>query len=172
MSIWRHDLAANCRKSDLFSACKATVSHPGFSLLLSHRISCCFSRKGGAVGQLIATLLWRRGVTAFGCFIHPTAKISGGLHLPHAVGIVIGEDVSIGENTTIYQNVTIGRSDIREKTSPVIGAHVTIYAGAVIAGAVTIGNGAVVGSNAVVRSDVAPGETVGGVPAKVLATAR
>jgi acetyltransferase-like isoleucine patch superfamily enzyme len=44
----------------------------------------------------------------------------------------------------------------------------SIGSGAVILGGVTIGEGALVGAGAVVTHDVAPGETVAGVPARLL----
>lgn len=49
-----------------------------------------------------------------------------------------------------------------------IGDNVWIGAGAIINPGVTIGDNALIGSGAVVTRDVAPGKTVGGVPAKVL----
>lgn len=53
-----------------------------------------------------------------------------------------------------------------ERTS--IGMRASIGSGAVILGAVTIGAGAMIGAGAVVTSDVAPGATVAGVPARVI----
>jgi UDP-2-acetamido-3-amino-2,3-dideoxy-glucuronate N-acetyltransferase len=45
----------------------------------------------------------------------------------------------------------------------------TLGSGAVVLGGVTVGEGATVGAGAVVTRDVAPGEVVAGVPARVLA---
>lgn len=51
----------------------------------------------------------------------------------------------------------------------VIERRASLGSGAVILGGVRIGEGALVGAGAVVTRDVAPGETVAGVPARVLA---
>ena len=63
-------------------------------------------------------------------------------------GIVIGGEVVIGADVTIYQNVTLGRAHADEGSNPVIKDGVTLYAGAMVIGAVTIGAGAVVGAPA------------------------
>ena len=83
-------------------------------------------------------------------------------------GIVIGSEVVIGADVTIYQNVTLGRAHADEGSNPVIKDGVTLYAGAMVIGAVTIGAGAVVGANSVVRNDVAAGTTVVGAPARMV----
>jgi UDP-2-acetamido-3-amino-2,3-dideoxy-glucuronate N-acetyltransferase len=56
-----------------------------------------------------------------------------------------------------------------EMVETVIEDGVSIGSGATILGGVTVGAGAQVGAGAVVTKDVAPGETVAGVPAAVLA---
>jgi acetyltransferase-like isoleucine patch superfamily enzyme len=50
----------------------------------------------------------------------------------------------------------------------VIERRASLGSGAVILGGVRVGEGALVGAGAVVTRDVAPGETVAGVPARVL----
>lgn len=94
-----------------------------------------------------------------------TCQISGGLALPHGVGIVIHPDAEIGPNCLILQNVTIV-ADAR------IGGHVDIGAGAKIIRAVSIGNHARIGANAVVLSDVPEGATAVGVPARIVGYSR
>jgi len=51
---------------------------------------------------------------------------------------------------------------------PVVEDGATIAAGAKVLGPVVLRSNCVVGANAVVVSDVNPGEVVGGVPARVL----
>lgn len=92
-------------------------------------------------------------------------RIGGGLLLPHPNGIVIHPDVEIGPNCLIFQQVTIGTGS---SGLPRVGGHVDIGAGARILGNVVIGNHSVIGANAVVLSDVPPGATAVGVPARLV----
>ena len=94
-----------------------------------------------------------------------TARIGGGLMMPHPNGVVIHKDAVIGPNCLILQQVTIGTNG---KGVPVIGGHVDIGAGARIIGPVTIGDHARIGANAVVTRDVPAGRTAVGVPARLL----
>ena len=101
-----------------------------------------------------------------GCEIHLGTSVSGGLILPHPVGVVIHPRTQIGPNCIIFQNVTLGTN--RGTAVPRIGGHVDIGPGAVVIGDVTIGDHAVIGANAVVLQDVPAGAMVGGVPARIL----
>lgn len=87
-----------------------------------------------------------------------------GLILPHPYGVVIHQNSHIGSGCAIWQNVTIGSDE--EGNVPRIGSNVRIYAGACIIGAVVVGDNAIIGANAVVLSDVPPGHTAVGVPAR------
>ena len=83
------------------------------------------------------------------------------------LGTVVHARCSIGVNVSIGTNVTLGgRSGIREV--PIVEDDVEIGSGAKVLGPVRIGRGARIGANAVVLSDVPPGATAVGVPAKVL----
>lgn len=86
--------------------------------------------------------------------------------LPHPVGVVISSDSPIGENVSILQNVTIGGNG--DGIAPRISDDVTIHSGAKVVGDIDIGEGAVIGANSVVLSDVPPGATVVGAPARVV----
>lgn len=91
-------------------------------------------------------------------------------------------EICIGDNCIIAQYVSIiaanhGRvRSVPMRDQPpdldrhhvVIGDDVWVGAGAVILPGVTVGSGSIVGAGAVVTRDVAPGQIVGGVPAKVV----
>jgi serine O-acetyltransferase len=111
----------------------------------------------------------RLNITLNGLDIVPSIPIGGGFYLPHTVGTVVMAR-SIGRNVTLVSNVTIG---MRNTLSfPVIGNNVYIGAGARVLGNITIGDGAVIGANAVVLTDVPPGATAVGVPAKIILARR
>lgn len=96
-----------------------------------------------------------------GAEIDLSCQIGGGLLIPHPNGIVIHPKAKIGVNCLIFQQVTIaGEVDI--------GFHVDMGAGAKILGPLQIGNSARVGANSVVTKNIAEGQTVVGIPAKVL----
>lgn len=99
------------------------------------------------------------------CIIGRGAEFGPCFVLIHSQGVVINGSVRGGEHVYIEHQVTIGAE---KYTSPRIGSHVFIGAGAKIVGAVAIGDHARVGANAVVVHDVPDGATVGGIPAKVL----
>ena len=94
--------------------------------------------------------------------------------------IVARESIVIGRGCQIAERVTIRDQDHQihgPVETPIVEAGfvcarvviadgVWIGAGAVILKGVSIGRGAVVAANAVVNSDVAPGEIVGGIPAR------
>lgn len=107
----------------------------------------------------------------FGLEVAARCKIGKGLYLPHTQGTVIGA-ASIGENAIIYHNVTIGAREIdlgySEAARPTIGNNVIVGSGAKVLGGVTVGDFARIGANAVVVHDVAPGNTVVGVPARTV----
>lgn len=98
-----------------------------------------------------------------GSDIPVNTRIGGGLLLPHPNGIVIHPDCQIGPNCLILQQVTLGSG---RGGVPTLGGHVDIGAGAKVLGRVHLHDHAVIGANAVVLSDVPPGVTAVGIPAR------
>jgi serine O-acetyltransferase len=141
----------------------------------------CYSGLHAVWLHRIANFWWRNGFLFLGRFvsqtgrfltgieIHPAATIGRRLFIDHGMGVVIGETAEIGDDVTLYQQVTLGgiRLD-RGKRHPTLEDGVIVGAGAKILGGFRVGRNARVGANAVVVSEVKPGVSVGGVPARVL----
>lgn len=107
----------------------------------------------GPAGRLAAGALFWWTRHAYSCSIAPTARLHGGLILPHPQGIVIGGGAVVGPRAWIYQNVTIGGAPGKAGL-PRVGADARIYAGAVLTGPITLGDNVLIGANAVVHRDV------------------
>ncbi len=108
----------------------------------------------------------------FSVVLPPSVKVGRGVVLGYAgIGTVIHARAVVGDRVIIGPNVTIGGKTPHLEV-PVIEDDVDIGAGACILGPVRVGRGAVIGANAVVVKDVPAGAVVGGVPARVLRSAR
>lgn len=142
---------------------------PSRSLLASIRSYQRHAANGGIFSKICmkwAAIHHRVWSVVCGADIPLTAKIGGGLLLPHPNGIVIHPDAVIGPNCLIFQQVTIGTR--AGGLPPVIGGHVDIGAGAKILGSLNIGDHANIGANAVVLKDVPAGKTAVGIPAAII----
>jgi acetyltransferase-like isoleucine patch superfamily enzyme len=91
-------------------------------------------------------------------------------------GVEIGDEVFVGHGT-LFINDKFPRATTADGTlkteadwhleRTVVERGAALGSGAVVLGGIRIGAGALVGAGAVVTQDVAPGETVAGVPARV-----
>lgn len=93
-------------------------------------------------------------------------------------GVTIGDEVFVGHGVMFVNDKrprasnpdgTLQGEEDWELLRTRVEDRASIGSGAVVLGGVTIGAGALVGAGAVVTRDVEPGETVAGVPARVLA---
>jgi serine O-acetyltransferase len=137
-------------------------THPPLRATALFRLSSLCSRRGI---PLLPGILRRLNIMMYGLDIVAGIPVGGGLYMPHTVGTVVMAQ-RLGRNVTLVSNVTIGMR--HEPTFPIICDDVFIGAGARVLGPVTIGNGASIGANAVVLTDVPPGATAVGVPARII----
>ena len=95
-------------------------------------------------------------------------------------GVELEDEVFIGHGVLFVNDrrprATTAEGELQggddwELERTLVERRASIGSGAVIMCGVTVGAGALVGAGAVVTRDVAPGETVAGVPARALATA-
>ncbi|CAM2753717.1 serine O-acetyltransferase [Pseudoalteromonas distincta] len=141
-------------------------SYPGIHAIAMHRISHALWRKGL---KLFARIISSISRLLTGIEIHPGAKIGRRFFIDHGMGVVIGETAEVGDDVTLYHGVTLGGTSwSKGKRHPTLGNGVIVGAGAKILGPIKIGEGVKVGSNSVVTKDVAEGETVVGIPGRVV----
>ena len=93
-------------------------------------------------------------------------------------GVEIGDEVFVGHGVVFindkFPRATTDEGGLQtgddwELLQTVVEHRASLGSGAIVLGGVRIGEGAIVGAGAVVTRDVAPGETVAGVPARVRA---
>lgn len=115
--------------------------------------------------------LYRKIRNGYGIELPYTVQLGRRVIIEHQSGIVIHGYSVIGNDCIIRQGVTLGNRYLdRPFDAPKLGNRVNIGAGAKILGNLTIGDDACIGANAVVLSDIPPGSTAVGIPAKLIAT--
>ncbi len=171
LAALRRDLrAAMDRDPAARSALEVLICYPGVHALVGHRAShWLWHHRARLPARALAECT--RALT--GVDIHPAARLSPGVFIDHATGVVIGETAEVGADVTIYQGVTLGGTSLDKRTRhPTVGDRVIIGAGAKILGPVTIGDDSQVGANAVVVKPVPAGSVVVGVPGQVIDRSR
>lgn len=153
-----------------FSPLEPLLFFKGFLALTTYRVSHRLWEDGR---RWLALFFQSVASEVFTVDIHPAARIGCGILLDHATSFVVGETAIIEDDVSILHEVTLGGTgkDGGDR-HPIIRSGVLLGAGAKILGRVEIGTGAKVGAGSVVLNDVAPHQTVAGVPAVVVGVAR
>ncbi|MDH5357114.1 MAG: serine O-acetyltransferase [Gammaproteobacteria bacterium] len=144
------------------------TTYPGVQAVQWHRLShWLWTHKLKWLARFMSMISrWLTGIE-----IHPAATIGRRFFIDHGMGVVIGETAEIGDDCTLYHGVTLGGTSWKEgKRHPTLADNVVVGAGAKVLGPIYLHDGARIGSNAVVVKDVAAGETVIGVPGRVVKT--
>lgn len=113
------------------------------------------------------TTISEKACLSEGITLNAGSRIANGVRIHPYAGIgyacVLEHEVEIGAGTLLASGVLLA-GNVR------IGSACYVGQGANIKGGVRVGNGAFIGMGAVVLEDVEEGETVAGVPARVLRT--
>jgi serine O-acetyltransferase len=105
---------------------------------------------------------------AAGISLPYTIRLGRRVRVWHHSGIILHAR-SIGDDVQIRQNTTMGIVSVdRPHDIPTVGNRVDIGCGACILGGITVGDDCKIGANAVVITDVPPGSTAVGIPARVI----
>lgn len=121
--------------------------------------------------SILYRALYRKIRNSYGIDLPYTVNLGRRVIIEHQNGIIIHGYCAIGDDCVIRQGVTMGNRYLdRPLEAPKLGQRVNVGAGAKILGNLTIGDDANIGANAVVISDIPPGKTAVGIPAKILAS--
>jgi len=119
--------------------------------------------------NMLYRALYRKIRNVYGIDLPYTVQLGRRVLIEHQGAIVIHGYCCIGDDSIIRQGVTLGNRYLeRPFEAPKLGERVNVGAGAKILGAVSIGSDVNIGANAVVLSDIPPGKTAVGIPAKIL----
>ncbi len=161
----RADLQAFCDRDPACDRYSLPLLYlKGFQGLQAHRVGSWLWNQGRTE---LALYLQGRVSEVFSMDIHPAATIGDGILIDHATSLVIGETATVGDNVSMLHEVTLGGTgkDHGDR-HPKVECGVLIGAGAKILGNVHIGQNAKIAAGSVVLEQVAPCQTVAGVPAK------
>ncbi len=142
------------------------TTYPGVHAIITHRIANRMWNRGWRYSARLlafASRVWSN------IDIHPGATIGRRFFIDHGAGVVIGETAEIGDDVTLYHGVTLGGTSWNKgKRHPTLANGVMVGAGAKILGPITLGEQSRVGANSVVVRDVPGGQTVVGIPGKIV----
>jgi serine O-acetyltransferase len=142
------------------------TTYPGVHAIIIHRITHRLWNSGWRYTARLTSFLSRVWTNID---IHPGATIGRRFFIDHGAGVVVGETAEIGNDVTLYHGVTLGGTSWNKgKRHPTLLDGVMVGAGAKILGPIVIGCQARVGANSVVIKDVPNGQTVVGIPGKVV----
>lgn len=150
---------------------------PGFRAVAVHRFGVwrmkIQSKILRAPASILYKMMYRKVRNNYGIELPYTVELGRRVVIEHQSGIVIHGCCSIGDDSIIRQGVTLGNRYLEHPMeAPCLGKHVNVGAGAKIFGNVNIGDGSNIGANAVVLSDVPPGATAVGIPAKIISSTK
>ena len=160
-------LAADQRRDPAArSKLEVFLFYPGVHALLWHRLAHrLYLRRHFFLARWISQRVRKKT----GIEIHPGATIGRRLVIDHGMGIVIGETAEIGDDCLLYQGVTLGGTGKDQgKRHPTLGNNVMVGSGARVLGPFKVGDNARIAAGAVVLSEVPPGSTAVGVPARIV----
>jgi serine O-acetyltransferase len=144
----------------------------GFRALAVHRFgNWRMSISSGLVRKPLSVLyrvLYRHVRNRYGIELPLGTRVGRRVAIDHHGGIVVSGAAVLGDDCRLRHTTTIGIRAPDQPGAPTIGRGVDIGAGAVLLGPIVVGEGAVIGANAVVLTDVPPGATAIGVPARIL----
>ena len=150
------------------SKVEVVLLYPGFRAIVASRFAHELWRQGNSFSARAVCEVSR---VLTGIEIHPGAQIGRRVVIDHGMGTVVGETAVVEDDVVIYQGVTLGGTLlVKEKRHPTIRSGSVIGVGAVVLGDIDVGPDARVGAGAVVVKAVAPGTSVGGIPAAVLSS--
>lgn len=163
----KEDIAAiRHRDPAAHSWLEVVLCYPGLHAVMIHRASqWCWNKGFRVTGRFISHL----AKIFTGIEIHPAATLGPRFFIDHGTGVVIGETAVIGADVTLYHGVTLGGTSLHKgKRHPTLEDGVIVGSGAQVLGPITVGKGARIGANAVVLTDVPPGVTMVGIPARMV----